>query len=343
MNTVPIRIKRHPRFRAAMFWIAPFLAAFFLQFGCAAREAANGSDAVKTASIVRGNLSKEIRVVGPIRSDDSLEIYSEVQGKVSAIHAERGQLLNAGDKIVSIDASDADMELREARIHREIAQNELEIEHSKANNEAQIKKREYELQLADLKVEKAKRALAKYDVTVVQGGKLGWLSVKVGDYVAGKGPYSLGTKIADIVGADVYKIKVIVGERDVSMIRLKQPVEVSIDAVPGLNASGEVVDIQTVSDQTSGTPSFPITIKFSSISPEIKLGMTGSVSIRLAESTACLLVPIQALRVDSEQPFVVTLDAAGNRKQSNVTVGLDNGQLVEVRGQLSENQKVVLF
>ena|SRR2546430_4540404 len=318
-------------------------AAFLLFCGCDAKSRAPAVVNPRIGHVRKGSLKKEIRLISPVRGEDSLEVFAEIQGRVGEVYIKKGRLVKAGDPLAVLESLDAVDDLKDANLRVAIARCELEAEAKKPDNTLGEKKAELKLQLEMLKADRFARNLERLKVVAPCDGEIAQVMIKKGDMVAGKSPFSSGTKVAEIAGSGTYRVKCVVGEREISMISLHQHAEIEIEAIPGLRTVGEIVDIQNVPEQNAATPSFPLIIQFSSISKEVKPGMTASIRLSLAEVQDCLLAPVQAIYISSGQAQVAIVEAEGTSRLEKVELGIDDGTNVEIRGNVSEGQKITLF
>lgn len=290
-------------------------------------------------TVRRGDLVKELRLIAPVSSDASLDIHSAVEGRIKEIFVAPGGLVKKGDKIAAIDDADALSDLEEARLMRELA--ECDLEQVAKTDSVEGRRKKISLEIADVHLRKQERKVERYQIYTTESGRIAEVNVNVGDYVAGKNPFNPGTKIASIVGTNLFKLRAMVSERDVSMIRLHQQTQITLDAIPGLIADGEIVDLKPSSEQNGGAPTFPILIEFTSLSPAVKLGMTATATIRLAEAKGCLYVPISAVRIVDDRAYIQVW-TNDHPKKVEVHLGLDTNETVEITGAVSDGDKVVL-
>ena len=189
-----------------------------------------------------------------------------------------------------------------AAARRDQAQAQLELLQSGARPE-QVRRAEVGVQQADLGVEQtqvqvalaqaavtqaeaglvsaqanvaaAEKALQRMTLRAPFNGRVGDLSVEVGEIV---GP---GVPVATLADLSGWKVETTdLTELDIVGVRLGLPVRVSFDALPGERASGVVTDIAAVSELVRGDVTYPVTIELESGTDlPLRWGMTAVVDI----------------------------------------------------------------
>ena len=94
---------------------------------------------------------------------------------------------------------------------------------------------------------------------------------------------------------------------DINSISLKQPVDVSFDAILGKNYKGTVVEVSQVGTVTQGAVNFTVTVELTNADAAIKPGMTAAVTVLVKQLDNVLLVPNRAVRVVDGQRIVYVL------------------------------------
>ncbi len=168
---------------------------------------------------------------------------------------------------------------------------------------------------------------------------------EVGEVVAPFGA-AVNARAAVVTMADLNSlmVEVDVAESNLDKVRLGQPCEISLDAIPDRRFAGEVHMIVPTADRTKATVLTKVKFleKDDRILPEMSAKVAFlSQALDPAARQARLIIPKGALitREGRAYSFLVT----GNRvKLVPVTLGLTMNDLVEVAGGLKEGDRVVL-
>jgi HlyD family secretion protein len=173
------------------------------------------------------------------------------------------------------------------------------------------------------------RLIAPLDATVVA------VNYQPGDSVT---PGQFAVVLADLARLHV---DTLVDELDIALVEPGKVVDLSLDALPGLNLAGEVEGIDLL-PSSGDTTSYPVRVRLVESDDRVRLGMTAGVSILAIRKENVILVPNWALgfdpttgaitvRVRRGSKLVVTPIELGLRGEthSEVLSGLRAGDVVE--------------
>lgn len=149
----------------------------------------------------------------------------------------------------------------------------------------------------------------------------------------------MGTAILRIVNMDRVKVVVHVIERDFARIRLNQKAHIFVNAYPDGEFSGKSTLISPTISPMTRTASVEITIP--NQDHRLKPGMFAQVEIVMRETDDALLIPSYAVLERSEGKQVFTL-ANGKAESRTIQVGLDQGELVEVKAGLAAGDTLIV-
>jgi HlyD family secretion protein len=154
------------------------------------------------------------------------------------------------------------------------------------------------------------------------------------------------------------EVEVEVDETDVVGVKLGQPAEVKVDALPDQVLKGTVTEIgSSALDKLTATQQesrdFKVTITLSNPPDTLKPGLSASADIITAEKKSVLAIPISALvirekesarpsdkeRAEEEGVYIV---ATGRAVFQPVSKGIMGGLLVEISAGLKEGQEVIV-
>ncbi len=178
-------------------------------------------------------------------------------------------------------------------------------------------------------------ALAKSNVRAPFDGIVYSLPVKAGSFVPGG---ELMLQEADLSRVIV---RAFVDEPDVGRLQVRQPVEITWDAVPGRTWTGTVNTVpSTVKPRGSrnvGEATCLIDNQDLRLLPNINVGVT----IIVAEHQNVLTLQRDALRMDDTKPYVFVIND-DHLKRQTVQFSLQNLTRVEITDGLSQGEKVAL-
>jgi HlyD family secretion protein len=156
-----------------------------------------------------------------------------------------------------------------------------------------------------------------------------------------------GQAVAEIVEIDPIEIELFVPESNISFVRKGLQVVVRVDALPGRDFPGEVVQIVPFADPRART--FPVKVRVSNPAEEnghpLLPGMLAQVRLPTSLARESIMVPKDALQLGGEKPVVMKV-ADGKAVSVAVVVGPSLGSLIAVEPAgdvpLSEGDLVVV-
>lgn len=212
-----------------------------------------------------------------------------------------------------------------------------------AQNSAQQSYRS--LQAARARLALAAKTVADTAVKAPFAGIVAERLVSVGDYV------TRGTKVATVVKIDPLRVELTIPEQAVSLVRVGQPVKLTVDAYPGevFDAKVRFVSPSVRADQRA------MTIEAIAANPagRLKPGLFTSASIQQPQSAPALLAPVTSVETISgtsrvyvvkdgkvEERIVTTGEVVADRIE--ITSGVAAGDIVaaDPKGRLTDGTAV---
>lgn len=201
------------------------------------------------------------------------------------------------------------------------------------------------LEAARARVVLARKASADASIRAPFSGQVAERIVSVGDYV------TRGARVATVVRVDPMRVELTIPEQSVSLIKVGQPVRVTVEAYPGetFTATVRYVSPSLRPDQRA------LTVEALADNPDgrLKPGLFATALIQQPRSAPALLVPataietvagtsrVYAVKGEKVEERIVTLgETVGS--QVEVTSGLSNGDTVasEPKGRLTDGALV---
>lgn len=133
-----------------------------------------------------------------------------------------------------------------------------------------------------------------------------------------------------------------VDESDIAKVKLGNPISATLDAVPGVELTGQVTAINPVGEVASGLVKYSVRIELERIEGDLflPLGSTVDVVIQVNPPATSLAAPITAIQNDSKGEYVLVVQADGSTKRVDIVSGDIVGDLVIVAGNLKEGDHV---
>ena len=342
--------------RARLIWLVAIVivVAFFLY-----RWKAGGNDAAEyqTVPVERGNVVSRVSTSGSLQAVVTVDVGSQVSGRVQALFADFNSPVKKGELIAKIDPSlfgaavvsaEANVTAARANVTR------LTVTAEDAERQAKRASEVYELRLIseterDNAVATARAARASVDQGVGQlaqsraaletaktnlrytdilsptDGVVISRAVNVGQTVAA----SLSAPVIFTIAQDLRKMEVHtnVAESDIGRLKNGMRVSFTVDAYPGEPFRGAIRDIRNAAQVVQNVVTYDAVIDVDNPDLKLKPGMTATVSIVTDRRRDVISVPNTALRFrpDGAPP-------AGAAAATSGTVQAGGGQRREGEG-----------
>jgi HlyD family secretion protein len=130
-------------------------------------------------------------------------------------------------------------------------------------------------------------------------------------------------------------------EVDVAKVKMGDPAVLTFDALPDLNMTGKVIDIDTIGTVSQGVVTYNVKIALDTQDPSLKPGMSTDVSVITEVDTDVLAAPNSAIKTQGTISYVQELDASGKPVNYPVTIGIANDTYTEILTGVKEGDNVV--
>lgn len=285
--------------------------------------------------------SDKIAAIGTLVAMNSVKVTSDINGKVSEILFESGQMVDKDQPIIKLDDKILQQQLRE---------NLAQLELSRLNfTRSQKLYQKNTISQQQLDVDRA--AYVKYqaavdankinlDYKIVKApfsGRLGIREVNVGQYL------DPGDPIVSLETVDPILIDFSVPERYLAQIKVEQPFTIKVDAYPNEQFQGKVIAINSQVNKTTRN----ITLRGKLNNPDSKLhpGQFANVSLDTGKEQTVVIVPRNAIAYNTYGSIlyvVATADQNSIAKQVIVKIGLQRGDWVVITDGINTNDEVVV-
>ncbi|MDX1298618.1 MAG: efflux RND transporter periplasmic adaptor subunit [Pseudomonas sp.] len=261
---------------------------------------ANEGPLVEVVTVERSLVRDELVTFGSLRPDESVMIRPEIAGRIAQLHFREGQRIEAGALLVSLDDSIARAEFAQARANLNLAEKNFQraqmLFKRGASNAQALDEANAEQQASRASLALSQARLDKTRIVAPHEGVLGLRHVSPGDYL------SEGQDIVNLEVLDPLKVDFRIPQKAVSQVRLKQTIEISLDAYPGESFSGEIFAINPRLDEAGRSQA--IRAHISNREGRLSPGQFVRVSVILAERPDALVIPEEAIMPMGEQRLV---------------------------------------
>lgn len=193
--------------------------------------------------------------------------------------------------------------------------------------------------------EQLKQAQASYNLLKEQAEDMRVLSEVDGEiskiHVTENQSLIMGTPIMDIVNFDDLIVKLRVDEYDLKAITLDKVAEVTVSSLKE-TVAGKVTDISKQALVVNGVSFFEATISLED-NENLRVGLSTEVKIVNESVKNAVTISMKALQFDNEnKPYVYYRDEKGKVAAKYVTVGINDGIIVQILEGLNASEAILI-
>lgn len=279
---------------------------------------------------------RKLVVTGSILPSESIELKSEVSGKISGIFFQESQPVRKGQRLIKMDDDEIVAQLEKQRYNKKLYEDNEYRQRRLLEKEA-ISQEEYDNALnrlrttaADIKVLEAQ--IAETEITAPFDGFIGFRYVSPGAYI------SPATVIATIYSLNPAKIEFSVPARYASRVYIGSSIIFYQENDPKQSLNGEVYAIEPQIDPATRT----LKIRSKTPNQEGKLipGQFVSIELILEHLDNALLVPTQAV-IPVQDGAKVYIASGGKAKEVMVTAGDRTESKLEILSGLQPGDTII--
>lgn len=272
-----------------------------------------------TIEVNKGSMKNTIAVSGNIYPIEEQNLSFSTEGTVSSVNVEEGEMVNEDDILIELKNNRAELEYIKAENNYKTAQ----INGSK--NAVQEAKLNYEIAMDNYEDTRLK---APYSGVVTD------LLVQEGDFLTS------GQEVAVLIDNTQYEVKANIDESELSKLKVGQTVEIKMEALPKEQMSGELTEISSKAESTSGVVTIPITVLIDGVKDSFKPGLSADMDIIVDEIKDELIIPVTAV-IDREGKKYVQKVEGDNTNTVEIKTGLTDGIRVVILSGLNEGDKII--
>jgi len=320
---------------------------------------------VRMAEAATGDIGAQLTVVGNLIGEQTVDVVPRTGGRLVSVNVKLGDPVRRGQLLAKIEDFEIIEQVKQAQASMEVAR-------------ATIRQREADLKVAELNFDRSKNlygrqllakqalddaesrylaAQAQLDLARAQSSqtsaRLDELQINLGntritspvDGFVGRrnadpGAWvSQNAPVVSVVEIARLRMQAAVVEKDLRFVGVGDPATVEVDAYPGDKFKGRVARVSPVLDPATRTATMEVEIP--NTDNRLRPGMYARVELTIEEHKGVVLVP---------KPAVVDLDGqrgvwqAGDDNKAKflpVTLGIEDGERVEITAGLTAGDRFV--
>jgi len=272
-----------------------------------------------SAPVETRNIEVTVDAAGVIEPESVVEVKSKASGEVMAVHAEIGDVVEAGKLLVEIDkrtprnsVAQSEAALAAAKARRAIAKTQLDradqLFKSQTLTQTDVEKAQLEFANAEAQVvsmnvtlENARITLDDTDVRAPTIGTIIEKTVEPGIVITSPTQaVSGGTVLMKMADLTSVQVRTRVDETDIGKIQPGMVTRVTVAAYPNQPFDGVVLKIEPQAIVEQNVTMFSVLIKLENRGGVLKPGMNADVQIKIANRDSVSAVPTAALRADTD-------------------------------------------
>lgn len=272
----------------------------------------------QTTKVTRGDLTQAVSATGTLNPVLNVQVGSQISGIIQKLHADFNTRVKAGDLVAQLDPATYQMRVQQnegdlanvkaqlelaqvnARRAEELFKAKLLSQSDYDQSVASLHQAEAIVQVRQAVLNSSKVDLARCSIYSPIDGIVIDRKVDVGQTVAA----SMNAPVLFQVANDLTKMQIdaLVSEADVGTVEEGQSVTFTVDAFPGRNFTGKVMQIRNVPTTVQNVVSYDCVIEVSNPDMKLKPGMTATVNVITAERKGVIRIPNSAFRVKPPEP-----------------------------------------
>lgn len=296
-----------------------------------------------TAEAVKGTLSQTVSATGTLNPNQQIDMSFKTTGTLKSITVDVGDTIEKGQKLATIDSGSLLSQLKVAQAQVMVQQATLAnmLRHKALSTVQQRDAQRAAVAQAKASVSVVQDQLKDVDLLAPFDGIVTKRNANPGETVV----LNLNSPILTVIQKDDLLIESNIPESDISKIALGQKVKITLDALTADDVfKASVSEIDPASTEIQGVVYYRIKLKFDSLDPRFKVGMSANLDIATAERSNVISVPSRVIKLDGDRKCVDVLQADNTTKKVYIETGLEGDEgMVEVKSGLSGGEKVVTF
>ncbi len=348
------------------------LIASALLAGCSKKQevAIKPPVAVDLATAATADLTEGIEVTGNLEPKFSADVKTQIPGLVKEVYVTQWVRVRKGQPLARIDVAEAEALTRRAEAavvaaRAQLAQSQVSLARAEREEVRSLKLKEAglatqqavddsrtetaaararvessraQIRVAEEEVHQTKARFAKGLVTAPLDGVVALRDVNVGDLASDA---AAGKPIFRVVDNRILNLTVTVPSADSARVKIGQPLEFTVDALPGKTFSGKVMFINP--ELSTADRSLKVVAEVLNGSELLKGGLFAKGRIVTGKRGGVVQVPRSVLAgYDTAQQSATLFVADGKlARLRKVKTGAVSGELVEIREGLKTGEKYI--
>lgn len=277
-----------------------------------------------------------IEALGTARANESIVVTAQVQDIVTAVHFNDGDVVEAGQLLVEMEAREQTARVQELKFRLAEANRQyqrlLDLNRQNVASQQQLESQEVVVKEITAALEVAESQLAQKRVVAPFAGRLGVRQVSQGSLL------SPGAEITTLDDIATIKLDFNVPEIFFASLQIGQQVSARSDAYPGEEFIGVIRTIDSRVDPM--TRAILVRAELPNELLKLRPGMLLRVHL-LRSVDQTLVLPERAIVPVQDRHYVYVVSADNTVKQTQVSIGRRRPGIVEIVGGVEPGERIV--
>lgn len=271
-----------------------------------------------TTTVTRGNIAVRVQATGTVEPINPVDIKSKAQGQIIELPVEVGSVVKKGQEIAKIDPRDVKNQYDQAVADDVVSYTSLQAtkrdqarqdslfavhvitasEHD--SSKATLTSAQAALVNSRAALDLRRQALEDATVESPLGGTVVSRPTTQGTIITSATAANGGTTLMTIADLGRVRMRVTIDEVEMANVRVGEPATVAVDAFPDHVFDGVVEKVEPQAVVTQGVTFFQALVSISNKEGLLMPGMNGEVTIRAADLSQVVQLPIDAIRPTNE-------------------------------------------
>lgn len=293
---------------------------------------------VQIARVIKGDISDYYRATGTLSAVEQATVVAQASGMIVDVLVEEGTTVKRNQVLAKLDTARLELEARRARTEVSMIKNQINRS-QQLFSKGVVSRDEFERQ--QLEMEAKKTDLAMAELALAYGTIKAPISgVVTRRFIRGGNMLMENEEAFEVAQFNTLQVIVDVPEISFSRLQPDQETTLTVDALGNQSFKGTVARISPSINADTGT--FQVVVNVANENSELKPGLFARISINLERHENTLLIPKEAVVVDSGASVVFSIDETSNAVRQQVKTGFVNDTYIEILQGLELDQQVVV-
>ena len=292
---------------------------------------------VEVAAVSEGSVSAYTSSTANLVAENEVKVLSEVEGRVLTLRVEEGDWVKNGQVLASLVRDDQALAFKKAQLQETNARaafdRATELVERELISREEFDKLSIDYEIAQQELAEAEWALKKTTIIAPFSGRITARMTQLGQHVRP------GDELFQVTDFDPLVARIYLPERDVLGLQEGQDVQIRLDAATEVYFAGRIRQISPVVDTSTGT--VKVTVEATEPPEQVRPGSFVTVNIVRVTHSDALLLPREAVLKELQKAHVYVAEDDVAEKRA-VTLGLEEGELIEVLSGVAAGDRVIV-